>query len=307
MIKKILKFFVDPKARFSFLSNLGLCNWMSDEKFLIKKWVLNFGTRPDFERPKTFNEKLQWLKMHDRKDIYTTMVDKYEAKKYVAGIIGDEHIITTLGVYDKFDDIDFGKLPNQFVMKCTHDSGGLIICRDKKQLDIEGAKKKINKCLKRNYFYFGREWPYKNVKPRIVIEKYMEDESGYQLKDYKLFCFNGEPELIMVDSDRFSGHKRNVYDKEWRRIDVNINFPSCDVEFKKPKNLGEVLDLSRKLSKGIPFVRIDFYIIRDKVYFGEITFYPGSGFQVITPEKWNKKLGDMIDLRNFGCLDISKG
>ena len=277
---------------------------LDDEKFLRILYKTKTGKKLDLEHPKTFNEKLQWLKLHDRKDIYTTMVDKYEVKKYVAGIIGKEYIIPTLEVHDKFDEIDFDKLPSQFVIKCTHDSGGLVICKNKKEFDIEEAREKINRCLKQNYYYSGREWPYKNVKPRIIIEKYMEDESGYQLKDYKLFCFNGEPELIMVDSDRFSDHKRNVYDKKWRKIDVNINFPNCNVDFEKPMDLEKMLRLSKKLSKGIPFVRIDFYIIKDKIFFGEITFYPGSGFQVITPEIWNKKLGDMIDLHNCDCRSM---
>ena len=148
--------------------------------------------------------------------------------------------------------------------------------------------------MKRNFYYLGREWPYKNVKPRIIIEKYMEDESGYQLKDYKIFCFDGVPKLIMVDSDRFADHSRNVYDEKWKKIDMNINFPSCDTEFEKPKCLKEMLEISKKLSEGTCFLRTDFYVINNKIYFGELTLFPGSGFQVITPISWQKKLGDLI-------------
>ena len=270
---------------------LGL---IDDRSYLKIVYRVKMGKKLNLKNPQTFNEKLQWLKLNDRKNIYTTMVDKYEAKKYVKNIIGEQYIISTIGVYDKFDDIDFDKLPKQFVMKCTHDSGGLVICKDKAKLNIEEAKKKINKCLKRNFYYLGREWPYKNVKPRIIIEKYMEDESGYQLKDYKIFCFDGVPKLIMVDSDRFADHSRNVYDEKWKKIDMNINFPSCDTEFEKPKCLKEMLEISKKLSEGTCFLRTDFYVINNKIYFGELTLFPGSGFQVITPISWQKKLGDLI-------------
>ena len=270
---------------------LGL---IDDRTYLKIVYRVKMGKKLNLKNPQTFNEKLQWLKLNDRKNIYTTMVDKYEAKKYVKNIIGEQYIISTIGVYDKFDDIDFDKLPKQFVMKCTHDSGGLVICKDKAKLNIEEAKKKINKCLKRNFYYLGREWPYKNVKPRIIIEKYMEDESGYQLKDYKIFCFDGVPKLIMVDSDRFADHSRNVYDEKWKKIDMNINFPSCDTEFEKPKCLKEMLEISKKLSEGTCFLRTDFYVINNKIYFGELTLFPGSGFQVITPISWQKKLGDLI-------------
>ena len=224
------------------------------------------------------------------------MVDKYEAKKYVANIIGEEHIIPILGVWNKFEEIEFDKLPNQFVLKCTHDSGGICIVKDKETINLKQIKDKIKKSLKRNYYYSGREWPYKNVKPRIIAEKYMEDESNYELKDYKIFCFNGYPRLIMVDSDRFTNHKRNVYDTNWEKVDISINFPNSDKVFNKPNHLNEMLELSEKLSKNIPFLRTDFYIINDKIYFGELTFFPGSGFQKINPEFFFFFLGKWIEL-----------
>ena len=267
-------------------------------KLLFRK---KFGYKLNFKNPVTFNEKLQWLKLYDRKDIYTTMVDKYEVKKYVANIIGEKYVIPTLGLYNKFEDINFDKLPNQFVIKCTHDSGGIVICKNKKKFDIMQAKEKISRSLSRNFYYYGREWPYKNVRPRIIIEKYMEDESKVELKDYKIFCFNGEPKLIMVDTGRFTDHKRNVYDIKWNKINMSINFPNDATKNQiKPKKLEELVELSRKLSYDIPFVRTDFYIIKEDIYFGELTFFPGSGFQSIQPVEWQEILGSWLNLPKKG-------
>jgi len=259
----------------------------------IMKYDLNLN------HPVTFNEKLQWLKLYDRKDIYTTMVDKYEAKKYVADIIGEEYIIPTLGVYDKFDAIDFEKLPNQFVIKCTHDSGGVVICKDKNSFDIKSAQKKMDKSLKKNFYFSGREWPYKNVKPRIIIEKYMEEKNYTQLNDYKLMCFNGKVKCSFVCSERDNkkeGLAVTFFDNNWNRLPFQRHYRNSDAEIKKPKNFDKMVELAELLSKNIPFVRVDFYEIKNKIYFGELTFYPGSGFEEFTPEEWDKKLGDMIDL-----------
>ena len=299
MIFSKMKMIIEnPEIRFSYFSALGLYNYVDDEKFLKKKYYLRTGKKLDLDSPRTFNEKMQWLKLHDRKDIYTTMVDKFEAKKYVANIIGEEYIIPTIGVYNKFDEIDFNKLPNQFVIKCTHDSGGLIICKDKAIFDINEAKKKINKCLRRNYYYSGREWPYRNVEPRIIIEKYMSDIDSCSAIDYKFFCFNGKPEIVLACSDRFcdSGLKETWFDSEWNLLPVTEGGHNIDNSIKKPKRFNKMKSLACKLSKDIAFVRVDFYEFGGKAYFGEITFFPASGFEKFNPEKWNKKLGDMIDL-----------
>ena len=290
------KYFNNPGLIFIKLDRIGI-RLLSDEKFVKIMYKKFFNKELNLDEPKTFNEKLQWLKLNDRKDIYTTMVDKYDVKEYVANIIGKEYIIPTLGIYDKFGDIDFNVLPKRFVIKCTHDSGSVIVVKDKNNLNIKEIRKKINKSLRKNFYYRYREWPYKNIKPRIIIEKYMEDESKKELKDYKIFCFNGNPELIMVDTDRFLEHKRNVYDIDWNKIKLNINFPNNDeMIIKRPHNLNILLELSKKLSNDIPFIRTDFYIINDRIYFGELTFFPGSGFQKITPEFWQFKLGKMIDI-----------
>ena len=274
-----------------------LLDWLPDSLYLRLMYRIILHKKLNLQNPQTFNEKLQWLKLYDRNPIYTSMVDKYEAKKYVAKIIGENYINPTIGIWNSFDEIDFDTLPNQFVLKCTHNSGGLFICRNKNSFDINVARQKIEKSLQRNYFYNGREWPYKNVKPRIIAEKYLEDESGYELKDYKVFCFYGIPKLIQVDYDRFTDHKRNIYTCNWHYLNCQLLYPThSEIEINKPQKLDELLELSERLSNRIPFLRTDFYIINDKIYFGELTLYPGSGFEKFTPEIWDIKIGNLIDL-----------
>ena len=255
------------------------------------------GKKLDLENPQTFNEKLQWLKLYDRKGEYTKMVDKYEVRKYIAEKIGEEYLIPLLGVWDKFDDIDFDKLPNQFVLKCTHDSGGLVICKDKSKLDIDAARKKINKCLKRDFFKLTREWPYKNVKPRIIAEKFMADKSGGEIKDYKIHNFNGKPQFILVCDGRFSkeGITEDFYDTAWNHMSIKRpNVPNKIKQHDKPLALEKMLELSAVLAKDIPFVRTDFYEIDGNIYFGEITFFPASGLKRFEPNNWDYDLGKKI-------------
>ena len=271
--------------------------FIGDELYLKLIWRHIMGYTLDLDNPKTFNEKLQWLKIHDRRPEYTQMVDKYEAKKYVSSVIGEEFIIPTLGIYNSVEDINFDALPDQFVLKCTHDSGGIVICKDKNKFDKKEAVKKLTKGLKQNFYYRYREWPYKNVRPRIIAEKYMEDESGWQLKDYKIFCFNGEPGFVEVDYDRYVGHKLNVYDLNWQFIDFYMTSPNdVNVKIEKPQQLDLMLNKARQLSKGIPFVRVDFYSINDKIYFGELTFHPGSGLIDFHPREYDKIVGEKLEL-----------
>ena len=266
--------------------------------YLKRRFLKNVGYPLDLDNPRTFNEKLQWLKLYDHNPLYTKMVDKYEAKKYVADIIGEEYIIPTLGVWDHFDEIDFEQLPEQFVLKCTHDSGSIAICKDKATFDKKTAKKKLERGLRYNYYYSGGfEWPYKNVKPRIIAEKYMVDESAEQLKDYKIFNFDGMPKLIEVDYDRFTGHKCNLYTTDWTFIEAAIGYPPDPNRIiDRPKALEEMLSLAKKLSADIKYLRTDFYSIEDKIYFGEMTFYPGSGFAKFSPDKFGLNLGDCINI-----------
>lgn len=263
-------------------------------KFLFKK---HMGYKLDLKNPITFNEKLQWLKLYDRNPLYTTLVDKYLVKQYVADKIGKQYIIPTLGVWKQFDDIDFNSLPDSFVLKCTHDSGGIVIVKSKTEFDFNAAKNVLQNSLRKNFYYTGREWPYKGVKPRIIAEKYMVDESGTELKDYKVFNFNGEPKLIQVDFGRFSKHMRNLYSTEWDYIEGKIEY-ECDPNYiiDKPKALKQMLVLSKKLSSDFPHLRVDFYLIDEKVYFGELTLYHGSGFEKFTPESLGLELGSYIKL-----------
>ncbi|MBR3132332.1 glycosyl transferase [Candidatus Saccharibacteria bacterium] len=270
--------------------------FVPDDIYLKYRYYLRTGKNLNLKTPKTFNEKLQWLKINDRKEEYVKMVDKNEAKEYVAKIIGKEHIIPTIGIYNNFDDIDFDKLPEQFVIKCTHDSGGVVICKDKNSFDIASARKRINKSLKKNYYYGNREWPYKNIKPRIIIEKYMVNKNDNELTDYKFFNFNGEPKIILVCTNRSIGLRETWFDEKFRKLDIVEGGHLNDTDIKTPEKLGEMIKLSRALSKNIPFVRTDFYVVNNKVYFGEITFFPASGFEKFVPEEWDGKLGELISL-----------
>ena len=280
-----------------YIMNINVLNFINDEIFLKIKYYIVTKNKLHLDNPKSFNEKLQWLKLYDRKSEYTDMVDKYKVKSYISKLIGEKYVIPTLGVYEKFDDINFKKLPNKFVIKCNHDSGGLVICKNKKTFDIKAARKKINWCLKRNYYYVHREWPYKNVKPLIIIEKFMETKDN-DLTDYKFMCFNGKPEIIFTCTERFSGNglKVTFFDPKWHKLPFERYYPQSKEKIPKPKNLNKMLELAKILSKDIPFVRVDFYEINNKIYFSELTFYPGSGYETFTPEVWDYKLGDMLEL-----------
>ncbi len=295
-IKELMK---NPLRIFFTLGHRGFLNWMKDKTYIKIGYRIRMKKKLNLDNPKTFNEKLQWLKLYDRKPEYTTMVDKYEVKRYVAEKIGEEYIIPTLGVWDTFDDIDFDALPNEFVLKCTHDSGGLIICRDKAALNLKAARKKIKSCLKHNFFYTNREWPYKDVKPRIIAEKLMVDESGYELKDYKIFCFDGEAKAMFIASDRNTPGeetKFDFYDMEFNHLPFTNGHPNATREIKRPTSLDEMKRLAEELSKGIPQLRVDFYDINGRVYFGELTFFHWSGMTQFNPPEWDKTFGDWIKL-----------
>ena len=267
-----------------------------DSNYLRILYRYRLGKKLNLENPQTFNEKIQWLKLYDRKDLYTKIVDKYEVRNYIKSKIGEEYLIPLIGIYNSFDEIDFEVLPKQFVIKCTHDSGGLVICKDKNKLDKEKARKKINRCLSRNYFYNTREWPYKNVKPRIIIEKYMVDESGTQLKDYKFFCFDGEAKALFVASDRDIDTRFDFYDTEFKKIPLKQYYENGTKEISKPKGYEEMLLLASKLSKGFPHVRVDFYDINGQIYFGELTLSHFSGMKKFEPEKYDYIFGEWIKL-----------
>lgn len=268
------------------------------DKMAIKaKYEWLFGKKLDLMNPKTFNEKLQWLKLYDRRPEYVNMVDKYEVKRYIAEKVGEEYVVPTLGIWNRADDIAFNVLPTQFVLKCTHDSASVIICKDKSSFDKEDAKKRLSVCLKKSQYLFGREWPYKDVKPRIIAEPYLVDESGDELKDYKVCCFNGRAVYIDLHFGRFSQHRKNHYDFDWTPLYFSAGSPTdYSIVFKKPQRLDDVKRVSEIVSQGIPFLRVDFYIINDRIYVGELTFFPGSGFNAFDPSTIDAEMGKKLIL-----------
>lgn len=289
--------------------NHRLLNWMPDKPYLQIFYYAEFGKFIDFKNPKTFNEKLNWLKLYYRRPDLIKLVDKYEVKKYIADKIGEQYIIPTIGVWDKFEDINFDELPDQFVLKCTHDSGGLVVCKDKSKLNLGEAKAKIEKSLTNNYYLWTREWPYKGVKPRIIAEKYMEDQETGELRDYKFFCFNGEPQYCQVIRDRNRKETIDFYDMDWNHmpfIGLNPVAKNGDNPVAKPIHLEIMKNICRKLSSNIKFARIDLYVVDDKEYFGEITFYPAAGFGRFNPDDWNDRLGDLIKLGGHKCGRLSE-
>ena len=305
IFQKIQKAFKHPKTALLVILYSPITRVLSDEIHIKLIYRLCMGKSCDLDNPQTFNEKLQWLKLHDRNPLYTKLVDKYEVKKYVANIIGEEYIIPTYGVWNHFEDVDFKNLPDQFVIKCTHDSGSVIVCRDKKTFDYDNARIKINKCLKNNLYWEGREWPYKDVKPRIIAEKYMEDEMDCEdnkkndLKDYKFFCFDGVAKALFIASDRqIDGEevKFDFFDADFKHLPFTNGHPNAEVIPAKPETFEKMKRLAEKLSKGIPHVRVDFYEVNGKAYFGELTFSHWSGFVPFKPEEWDKTFGDWIDL-----------
>lgn len=297
-IYKAFRALVVPQYRFSAMSRLGFYDSMSDEEFISRKYMLAFGRPLDLNNPKLFTEKLQWLKLYNRRPEYTVMVDKYAVKKFVADKIGAEYIIPLLGVYNSFDEIDFDRLPNKFVLKCTHDSGlGLAICRDKSKMDMEEVRSRINRSLKINYFWSQREWPYKNVPPRIIAEEYIQDGNTTNLPVYKIFCFNGVPKLFQViQDDKTKQETIDYFDTEWNRLELRQNFPNSKTPLPKPVQLEEMLSIASELSKGIPNVRIDLYSANSNIYFSEYTFFSDAGFVGFEPPEWDEILGSWLEL-----------
>ena len=295
----ILKLLKRPAKIVYILDKLQISQWIPDKAYLKLKYRANFDRKLDLQNPKTFNEKLQWLKLYDRNPAYTELVDKYAVKAYVANKIGEKYIIPTLGVWERVEDIDFDALPNQFVLKCTHDSGGLVICRDKGQLDRSAAREKIEKSLCHNYYWHGREWPYKNVKPRIIAEQYMEDSATKELRDYKFFCFNGEMRLMFIASERHNENTEtrfDFFDRNFLHLDFRNGHPNADVLPAKPERFEEMCVLAEKLSADIPLLRVDFYEVNGKIYFGELTFSHWSGMMPFEPTEWDRTLGEWIKL-----------
>ena len=324
-MNKYFRFIFDSAYRFNVLDSRGYFKKMSDIRYLKIAYKSSYNRVLDLKNPITYNEKLQWLKLYNRRPEYTKMVDKYEAKKYIADRVGKEYVIPTLGVWDRYEDIDFSLLPDKFVLKCTHDSGGLVVCRNKKTLDVTKVRDRIINSLNRNYYYAGREWPYKNIPPRIIAEKYMSDEDivvtesksdlskitvqalqkEHGLLDYKFMCFDGVVKAIFLDIgviDQVGGghsetYYRNIYDSEWNKLPFKETRDHYPLEIEKPACLDEMIRLAEKLSAGCPHLRVDMYYVQEKILIGELTFYHGSGLSNnFIPKEWDHTLGDWIKL-----------
>lgn len=303
IIKKIKNFLTDPVARMSYLTSLGCYDKMSDEKYLRKKYKLLLGEELNLESPQKLSEKIQWLKLYDRNPYYIKLADKSEVKKIVAEKIGEEHVIPLYGTWDRFDDIDFNILPEQFILKCTHDSGGFVICKDKSLFDKAEAKRRLEKSLKRNYYKYGREWVYSGIKPRIIAEKYIPTLGKADSVEYKITCYNGRVEFITICKGiahaAFELRSNDNYDRNFNYLPFYAFYHNTQ-EQPKPKEMDEIIRLSEILAEGIPYVRVDWYVEDGCILFGEMTFYTWSGFIRFTPKEWDEKLGKALELPKSG-------
>lgn len=268
---------------------------MSDKFYLSVLWKMKMGYKLDWKHPKTFNEKLQWLKLYNHDALYITLVDKYRVKQWVAEKIGKQYVNPTLAVYNSVDEIDLDALPAQFVLKCNHDSGSVVICKDKATFDLDAAKRKLRVAMKKNFYWEAREWPYKNVKRVILADEYLDDHLGDELRDYKFYCFNGEPKIVYC-TNKGRDIYENFYDMDFNTMDISHGFRRFEPEITKPEGFETMKRNAALLSAGIPFVRVDFNEVEGRVLFGEFTFFDWAGFCKIQPKEWDDILGDWIKL-----------
>lgn len=277
---------------------MRLLSVVPDKLYLELLWKRYMNYPLHLDNPRSFSEKMVWMKLYDRKPHYTMLADKYAVKKYVADVCGEQYVVPNFGMWKSFDDIDFDKLPNQFVLKCNHASGGIAICKDKTTFDKESARKKLTACLNSNFYYDYREWVYKDIPPCIIAEEFIGDD----LQDYRVYCFNGEPKIVYSYTNKSNkeGTKPepeycDIFDTDWNPIPYRQNSPARG-NVPRPDHLEEMLECARKLSVNIPFVRVDFYD-NGKVLFSECTFYPGGGMSKFRPQEWDFKLGSWINLQ----------
>ena len=279
------------------LKLLSFLRFIPDHKMVKLQYKFKLGKEPNLKNPQSYSEKIQWYKLYYHIPLMTKCADKIKVREYVKNKIGEKYLIPLIGIYESVEEIPWNELPIQFVLKCNHASGTNIICANKERLDIQASKKKLKKWMNTNYFWFAREWAYKEILPRIVCEKYMVDESGVELKDYKIFCFYGEPKLIQVDFNRFQNHTRNIYDINWNYVEASMKYPNNpNINIHKPNNLEEILKLSTILSKIFPHARVDFYDISGEIFFGEITFYHEAGYALFCPQALENQMGEWFVL-----------
>ena len=274
-----------------------LDRFCSDETYLKYMFYQRLGYRLHIKSPRSFNEKIQWIKLYDRNPLYTKLADKFQVRDFVKVKIGEKYLIPLLGVWERPEQIDFNSLPNQFVLKCNHGMGCNIICKDKKTLDQEKTKRLLAKWLKTDYSHYKREYHYKAIKPLIVCEQFMKDNKTDELIDYKFFCIGGKVQMIQMDFDRYKNHKRNLYDTNWNLLDLRISFPNyLNINIPRPDSLDEMIKCAETLSEGFLQVRVDLFLINNAIYFGEMTFTSGAGFSRYEPIEEDFKLGEKVIL-----------
>lgn len=295
-MNKTKKAFTNPAWVFGVVLRRLFSKCLPDRLFVKLEYFSGMGKMPNIKNPTTYNEKLQWLKLNDIHPEYTNYVDKYLVKDYINKKLGEGYVFPTLKVWDRVEDIDFDSLPNQFVLKTTHDSGGVVICHDKATLNINKALKKLRKSYKRNYFYEHREYPYKDVKPRIIAEPLMIDESGYDLKDYKFFIFDGKCKMMFIGSDRQTDLCFDFFDEKFNHLPFVQGHPWAKKPLAKPDNFEEMVEIAEKIGAGFPHIRVDLYNINGKIYFGEMTFYHFSGNIPFEPAEWDTTIGSWLKL-----------
>jgi hypothetical protein len=268
-----------------------------DKARIYWRYFVEFRCFPNLKEPTKFTEKIQWLKLYERKPFYSQLADKYLVRKYVKNFVGDKFLIPLIGVYENVDDIEFNNLPNKFVLKCTHGSGWNIVCSNKSKLNLKMARNKLSEWLKTNYYHRTGEWIYKDIKPRIICEQFLSDELGEGLTDYKFFCFGGTPRFIRVSYDRFVKQAVNFYNLNWDKESFSANLYNYQtIDIPKPDNLNEMINIAKRLAYGFKFVRVDLYSVKKRIYFGEMTFYPGNGFIKFSPKEYDLKIGRILNL-----------
>lgn len=272
------------------------------KKLIPTKWYIMiqykyyYGKKLNLKNPKLLSEKIQWLKLYNKNPEYIHLIDKYEVRKHISNIIGEQHLNPLLGLYNSFEEINFDILPNEFVLKPNHTSGDIFICRDKSKIDLEQLEKQVNKWIKINFYWAHREWPYKNIKPKILCEKFMIDEGIQELMDYKFMCFHGKPKFCVVCLNRNVNVNMDIYDMKWERMPFRWTFPNSRKSIPQPINFEKMIEISKQLSKNIPLVRVDLYEVNGQIFFGELTFYPCSGFINFIPQKYDKIFGSWLEL-----------
>jgi len=298
-IKKTIRKFIPEKLKDRYyLYKLKCREKLTVEEIkysLGAKYFEKFGRELSWDNPKTYTEKINVSKIRENNDNRDVLTDKYLVRNWVSKKIGDKYLVPLYGVYDSFDEIDFDKLPDKFVIKCNHDCGSVTLCKDKSKLDLKKLRYKYNEFyLKRNFAYAGFEMHYKNIKPKIIIEKYMGDD----IRDYKFLCFNGKPYYCWIDVNRFGDHRRNIYDMNWELQPFIEGYKNSDEKIKCPKKFDEMKEIASKLSKGFDHVRVDLYMIDNNIYFGEMTFTNANGFKKFEPDEWDYKLGSLWNLKS---------